>query len=182
MVWTPFPCPAPSPPPWSCTREAYGNAKKLVWYGLRGAILLSALLIAAKSFYVDIYAVEAVTKNIASDILLAFALVAPIKVLNMILGGGIVRSGGKTKLIMWIDLMGTWIFGVPLGYLSAFVLNNLAVLGYDYLLPLTVGCNFGIAAACLAVFLKTKNKELKEIAGPDVISALIGGVDIVHVA
>ena len=34
----------------------------------------------------------------------------------------------------------------------------------------------GIAAACLAVFLKTKNKELKEIAGPDVISALIGGV------
>lgn len=55
-------------------------------------------------------------------------------------------------------------------------LNNLAVLGYDYLLPLTVGCNFGIAAACLAVFLKTKNKELKEIAGPDAISALIGGV------
>ena len=71
----------------------------------------------------DIYAVETVTKAIASDILLAFALVAPIKVLNMILGGGIVRSGGKTKLIMWIDLMGTWIFGVPLGYLSAFVLN-----------------------------------------------------------
>ena len=103
--------------------EAYGNAKKLVWYGLRGAILLSALLIAVKSFYVDIYAVEDVTKKIASDILLAFALVAPIKVLNMILGGGIVRSGGKTKLIMWIDLMGTWIFGVPLGYLSAFVLN-----------------------------------------------------------
>ena len=103
--------------------EAYANSKKLVWYGLRGAILLSALLIAAKSFYVDIYAVEDVTKKIASDILLAFALVAPIKVLNMILGGGIVRSGGKTKLIMWIDLMGTWIFGVPLGYLSAFVLN-----------------------------------------------------------
>ncbi|MDD6597479.1 MAG: MATE family efflux transporter [Anaerovibrio sp.] len=103
--------------------EAYANSKKLIWYGLCGAVILSALLITTKAFYVDIYAVEAVTKAIASDILLAFALVAPIKVLNMILGGGIVRSGGKTKLIMWIDLMGTWIFGVPLGYFSAFVLN-----------------------------------------------------------
>ena len=103
--------------------EAYTNSKKLVWYGLYGAVFLSVLLIATKSFYVDIYAVEDVTKTIASDILLAFALVAPVKVLNMILGGGIVRSGGKTKLIMWIDLMGTWIFGVPLGYLAAFVLN-----------------------------------------------------------
>ena len=103
--------------------EAYANSKKLIWYGLCGAVILSAMLITTKAFYVDIYAVEAVTKAIASDILLAFALVAPIKVLNMILGGGIVRSGGKTKLIMWIDLMGTWIFGVPLGYLSAFVLN-----------------------------------------------------------
>lgn len=39
----------------------------------------------------------------------------------MILGGGILRSGGKTKYAMWIDLTGTWIFGVPLGILAAFV-------------------------------------------------------------
>ena len=39
----------------------------------------------------------------------------------MILGGGIVRSGGKTKYIMIVDLIGTWVFGVPLGVLSAFV-------------------------------------------------------------
>ena len=41
----------------------------------------------------------------------------------LILGGGIIRSGGKTKLVMWIDLTGTWIFGVPLGFISAFVLG-----------------------------------------------------------
>ncbi len=39
----------------------------------------------------------------------------------MILGGGIIRSGGKTKYIMWIDAVGTWGFGVPLGLLAAFV-------------------------------------------------------------
>ena len=41
----------------------------------------------------------------------------------MILGGGIIRSGGKTKYVMWIDIIGTWIFGVPLGLLGAFVLK-----------------------------------------------------------
>ena len=48
-------------------------------------------------------------------------MIAPVKVLNMILGGGIIRSGGKTKYVMWIDLIGTWLFGVPLGMLAAFV-------------------------------------------------------------
>ena len=51
-----------------------------------------------------------------------YAVIAPpFKIQNMILGGGIVRSGGKTRYIMIIDLIGTWGFGVPLGLLSAFV-------------------------------------------------------------
>ena len=60
-------------------------------------------------------------KRSAFQILIAFALIAPAKVENMILGGGILRSGGKTKYIMVIDFIGTWLFGVPLGLLAAFV-------------------------------------------------------------
>lgn len=67
------------------------------------------------------------------------------------------------------------IFGIHWGFVPI-ALNNMAVLGYDYILPLTVGCNFGIAAATLAVFLKTKNAELKQNAGTSTVSALIGGV------
>lgn len=54
-------------------------------------------------------------------ILLTFAVIAPVKVQNMILGGGIIRSGGMTRYVMWIDMIGTWVFGVPLGFLAAFV-------------------------------------------------------------
>lgn len=67
------------------------------------------------------------------------------------------------------------IFGLHWGFIPI-ALNNLAVLGYDYILPLTVGCNFGIAAACLAVFLKTRRAEVKEVSGAAFVSALIGGV------
>lgn len=67
------------------------------------------------------------------------------------------------------------IFGVHWG-LIPIVMNNYAILGYDYILPLTVGTNFGIAAAVFAVFLRTKNKDLKNLAGTSALSAFIGGV------
>lgn len=67
------------------------------------------------------------------------------------------------------------IFGVHWG-LVPICMNNYAVLGYDYILPLTVGTNFGIAAATFAIFLRTKNKKLKELSGTSALSAFIGGV------
>ena len=54
-------------------------------------------------------------------IVIVFALYAPIKVENMILGGGIIRSGGNTKIIMVIDIVGTWCIGIPLCLLAAHV-------------------------------------------------------------
>ena len=71
------------------------------------------------SIIVPVYNVEDYVLQTAEWLLVAFAVLAPFKVQNMILGGGIIRSGGKTKYIMWIDLMGTWLIGIPLGFLCA---------------------------------------------------------------
>lgn len=103
--------------------KAYAESKKLMIYGLAGAVMLSLLLMVSRGYYVQIYNVEEEVRVVAGQILFAFALVAPVKVLNMILGGGIIRSGGRTKYVMWIDMIGTWCFGVPLGLLTAFVLK-----------------------------------------------------------
>lgn len=103
--------------------RAYKESKKLLYYGVGGSLLLSLVLIFGRSAYMQIYNVDTEVKNITMQILFAFAIIAPVKVLNMILGGGIIRSGGKTKYIMWIDIIGTWGFGVPLGLLSAFALE-----------------------------------------------------------
>ena len=66
---------------------------------------------------------EAEVKQTTIQVLAVYAVICNVKVQNMILGGGIIRSGGKTKYVMAIDLIGTWMFGVPLGLLSAFVWN-----------------------------------------------------------
>lgn len=101
--------------------KAYEESKYLMLYGLAGSVLLSVLLVVFSNAYVQIYQVEDSVRIMAREILFAFAVISPVKVQNMILGGGIIRSGGRTDYLMVIDLIGTWLFGVPLGLLSAFV-------------------------------------------------------------
>lgn len=101
--------------------KAYAESKRLMKYGAVGSVFLSVLLILTGSIYVKIYHVSTSVQQITQNILLAFAVIAPVKVQNMILGGGIIRSGGKTKYIMWVDFIGTWLFGVPMALISAFV-------------------------------------------------------------
>ena len=62
-------------------------------------------------------------KSVAQLLLIVFAIYAPVKVINMILGGGIIRSGGNTKIIMIIDIVGTWLVGIPLCLFAAYVLK-----------------------------------------------------------
>ena len=67
------------------------------------------------------YRVDYSVKELGKILLIVFALYAPVKVENMILGGGIIRSGGNTKIIMIIDIVGTWCIGIPLCLLAAYV-------------------------------------------------------------
>ena len=124
--------------------EAYASSQKLILYGAFGAMALSVLVILTRDIYMEIYRVEEGVKELTKQILVAYALVAPFKVLNMILGGGIIRSGGQTKYVMYIDMIGTWCFGVPLGLLAAFVLN-LTIPYVYFLLSLEECIRFGIS-------------------------------------
>ena len=129
---------------------AYSASRRLMLYGAAGALMLSAAVILLSGVYVNIYQVDAAVKATTRQFLLAYALIAPFKVLNMILGGGILRSGGRTKYVMFIDLVGTWCLGVPLGLLGAFVWR-LPAAGVYLLLSLEECVRFAIS---LAVFRK----------------------------
>lgn len=104
------------------SNSAYQDSKRLMYTGLACSVLLSVFIMVLNNYYVLIFNVEDDVRQMTSFLLIAYALVAPVKVQNMILGG-ILRSGGKTAYVMLIDLIGTWIFGVPLGMSAAFVFN-----------------------------------------------------------
>lgn len=134
------------------TEDALWASKKLLLYGAAGAAILSAAVVLFSGIYVNIYQVDETVKTATRQLLFVYALIAPFKVLNMILGGGILRSGGRTKYVMLIDVIGTWCFGVPLGLLGAFILN-LPVVSVYFLLSLEECIRFGLS---MAVFRKKK--------------------------
>ena len=70
-------------------------------YALCGSVLLSVILLWSGKYYVQIYNTSKEVKETAFYILVVFALVSPVKVQNMVLGGGILRSGGKK--IYYVD-------------------------------------------------------------------------------
>jgi beta-glucoside PTS system EIICBA component len=80
-----------------------------------------------------------------------------------ILAGGIL---GATRPLLVI-------VGMHYG-LMPIAIQNVAALGYDYLIPVFLMANMGQAAAALAVFIKTQNKDLKTIAASSSLSAFLG--------
>ena len=75
----------------------------------------------------------------------------------MIIGGGIIRSGGKTKYVLAIDLIGTWVFGVPLGLFSAFFLH-LSIPYVYFILSLEECIRFAIS-----IFVLRRKKWMQKI-------------------
>ena len=101
--------------------EAYAESKKIMYAGLAGSVVVASLLILLAGVYTGLYRVGNSVKELGRILLIVFALYAPVKVENMILSGGIIRSGGNTKIIMVIDIVGTWCIGIPLCLLAAYV-------------------------------------------------------------
>lgn len=101
--------------------EAYAESKKIMYAGLIGAVVVAAVLILLAGEYTGLYRVDDSVKELGKILLIVFSLYAPVKVENMILGGGIIRSGGNTKMIMMIDIAGTWCIGIPMCLLAAYV-------------------------------------------------------------
>lgn len=82
-----------------------------------------------------------------------------------------VIAGGLLGLIWPAAVM----FGVHWGFVPI-VMNNIAEYGRDTLFVITGPNNMAQAGATLGVFLKTKNKEIKELAGPAALSAVLAGI------
>lgn len=88
-----------------------------------------------------------------------------------IMGFNPIIAGGFVGLI-WSAAV---IFGLHWGFVPI-VMNNIATYGRDTLFVITGPNNMAQAGAALGVFLKTKNKKLKELSGSAAFSAVLAGI------
>ena len=75
----------------------YTESKKIMYAGLIGAVAVSILFIFLASIYTRLYRVDYSVKELGKILLIIFALYAPVKVENMILGGGYYKKWRQYK-------------------------------------------------------------------------------------
>ena len=113
--------------------EAYRHALRLVLYGLVLSAVIGGLLILLRAPYTALFNVEATVRKTTQRLIVLWALFTPVRMLNMIVGGNIVRAGGNTKTMMWVDIVSNWCVGVPLA-LTAVLLLHLSVEGVSLMI------------------------------------------------
>ncbi|MBY7141988.1 beta-glucoside-specific PTS transporter subunit IIABC [Virgibacillus sp. NKC19-3] len=147
-------------------------------------IIIAVWLLSYVNRWVDAIMPSAVriifTPTIVLLIMIPFQLVA-IGPLGSYLGVGL--ADGITWLFEHVGVLAGGLLGatrpllviVGMHYgLMPIAIQNVTVLGFDYLVPVFLMANMGQAAAALAVFIKTQNRDLKTIAASSTISAFLG--------
>lgn len=103
--------------------KACNYSKKIIRLGAVLSLTLGILIVLFSRFYVLAYKVSPETSTYSEYLLIAFAFFLWVKVSNMIISSGILSSGGDSKFIFAMESSTTWLFGVPSGFLAAFVFH-----------------------------------------------------------
>ena len=101
-------------------KKAWSQAIDFVRLTVTAGIIIGVIVCALSPFYVKLFNVAPETRAVTIKILAAFAFVFTAKVFNMVIGGGVLQSGGQTKFMTAVNIIGTWGAGVPLGFVSAY--------------------------------------------------------------
>lgn len=112
------------------------------------------------------------------SLVLGFIVFGPVATfLSSLISAGVTSVMDFSPIIAGIIVGTFWqvfvIFGLHWG-LTPIMFNNLTTLGYDRLLQPFFGATFAQTAVVLAIFLKTKDKKLKDLCIPAMISGLFG--------
>lgn len=109
---------------------------------------------------------------------IGFILIGPVATFsaNMI-ASGIIAIKDVSPMLAGALVGLTWqvlvIFGLHWGFIPVYI-NNIMTYGYDNVMMPFFACTFATSAVVLAIFFKTKDKKLKEMALPNFISGMFG--------
>jgi putative MATE family efflux protein len=102
---------------------AYEYGNRFLTMGIVVAILMGGLVILVRPVILSFYNIEEISYQFAYNIQLIFGLALWIRVANLILFIGILRSGGDTTFALLVEMFSIWLIGVPAAFIGAFVLH-----------------------------------------------------------
>ena len=109
---------------------------------------------------------------------LTFIVIGPITTwASQLIGAGTLAVYEFSPIVAGLLLGGLWqalvIFGLHWGLIPVAILN-LSTQGFDPILSLSFVASFAQTAVVMAIFIKTKDKKLKTLAIPSIISGFFG--------
>lgn len=104
-------------------KTAFEYGKYTIRVSILIAVLLGLVLIAASGSILSLYNISEQARSFARSIMIIAGLVLWIRASNMTVFVGVLRSGGDTRYALITELFSMWGVGVPLAFLSAFVLH-----------------------------------------------------------
>lgn len=103
--------------------KAYYNGKKIATLGPVMGIATGAILIGFSEQIISIYRVSPFVHDAAKSVLIACAIIMPIRAFNYINIVGVLRGGGDTRFSLILDACGVWLFGVPTAIITGIILK-----------------------------------------------------------
>lgn len=113
---------------------AVSYAKKLAVVGPITAIAAGLVAIGFSERIISLFNISQAVRVDARAVLIAAALVMPVRTFNWVNIVGVLRGGGDTRFSLLIDATAVWLVGVPVGYILGLVLQGPIGLVY----PITI--------------------------------------------
>lgn len=132
--------------------KAYKCGRDFLGVSIAGSVLTGFVLILCTKGILSFYTLSSAAYNYALYLMIITGCVLWIKVCNIVLISGIIRSGGDTRFSMVLDLWTIWAVGVPLGLIGAFVFH----LPVYWVMLLTVAVEITKMVSGLKRFLSRK--------------------------
>ncbi|MBC7958701.1 MAG: MATE family efflux transporter [Vallitaleaceae bacterium] len=104
-------------------KKALSYSKKILWIVTGAAVVVGASVLLSAGPIAHLFNVEFIVQKNVINCLIVFALYMPLKMLNMVIIVGVLRSGGDTISSLLIDLIGVWVVGIPMAILGGLILK-----------------------------------------------------------
>lgn len=101
--------------------KAQEESKLCMLFGVAGGLVMCLLMAGTSSFIPHLFSLSEDVYLLTRKSMLWFSILMPLKAMNHIIIVGILRSGGDTKFVFYLETFTIWCVGVPLSYLSGLV-------------------------------------------------------------
>lgn len=119
------------------------------------SIISSILIFTLSPIFIGFYNLNQSVAQLIKQLLLIYSCILVFKNLNYINNVGILRVGGDTKFVMWLDTIAVWLFAIPISLFSLFHHYPASII---YLLALSheiIRCFIGVYRTFSYKWIKT---------------------------